>query len=238
MRKIVLIVIVGLLGAAASAAAQTTGSATPNRAGRPSTLHFNIDGTAAPISGRLPVGLQVNAPAGFQVDPKAVVQRCSQESAKLNECPAGSRLGRGSLIVGVTAPNAGTVTVRAVTIPLLVYLHSNTKILAVAKVFGWQVVPGTLSTHPGFAVGFNPLPAGPPFPGVTYALKAITLNLGATRMVKQRVKAKKGTRVTTQHLDYFRNPATCHGGWKSSVSLTFRDGTTTQLSVPVACAKS
>jgi hypothetical protein len=238
MRKIVLIVIIGLLAAAASASAQTTGSATPNRAGQPSVLHFNIDGQAAPIGGRLPRALEVNAPAGFQVTPQAVAKRCSQESAKLNECPAGSMLGRGSLVVEVTAPNNGAVTVRTVTIPLLVYVHSNTKILAVAKVFGWQVVPGTLSTHSGFTVGFDPLPAGPPFPGVTYALKGITLNLGATRAVTHREKTNHGTKLTTRRLAYFRNPASCHGGWKSSVSLTFRDGTAAQLSVPVPCSKS
>jgi hypothetical protein len=238
MRKIVLIVIVGLLGASASASAQTTGSATPKGAGRPSVLHFNIDGAAAPIGGRLPRAMEVQAPAGFQVTPQAVAQRCTQESAKLNECPAGSRLGRGSLVVSVTAPNAGAVTVRTVTIPLLVYVHSGTKILAVAKVFGWQVVPGTLSTHSGFTIGFDPLPAGPPFPGVTYALKGITLNLGATRVVKKRVKTQHGTRASSQRLNYFRNPPSCHGGWKSSVSLTFRDGTAAQLSVPVPCSKS
>jgi hypothetical protein len=238
MRKFVVIVIVGLFGATASAAAQTTGSATPDRAGRSSTLHFSIDGQSAPIGGRLPRALQVTAPAGFQVNPQAVAQRCSQESAKLNECPAHSSLGRGSLVVGVTAPNAGKVTVRTVTIPLLVFVHSNSKILAVAKLFGWQVVPGTVSTHPGFTVGFDPLPAGPPFPGVTYSLKRITLNLGATRVIKKRVKTQGGTRVTNQHLAYFRNPVSCHGGWKSSVSLTFRDGTAAQLSVPVPCSKS
>jgi hypothetical protein len=234
MRKLVLIVIVGLLGAAASAAAQTTASATPKAAGRATTLHFNIDGLAAPIGGRLPRGLQVAAPAGVQVNPLAIVGRCSQESAKLNECPASSRLGRGSLVVNVTAPNNGIVTVRTVTIPLLVYVHSATKILAVAKVFGWQVVPGTLNTHKGFTIGFDPLPAGPPFPGVSYALKQITLNLGATR----KVTIKKGAHVTRQRVDYFRNPSSCHGGWKSSVSLTFPDGTAAQLSVPVPCAKS
>lgn len=231
MRRIVLlIIIVCLLGAAAPAAAQVTATATPNRAGQASTLHFDLDGLAPPIGGRIPLALQLSAPQGFKLNPKAVAKRCSQESAKLNECPRASRFGRGVLVVHVTAPDQN----RDVTIPLNVYLHSRKTILAVAYVFGWQVVPGTLSTQNGISVTFNPLPAGPPFPGVSYALKRITFDFGAKRMVKHRVKGKRHAKK--RRVSLIRNPATCSGSWESSISLTFRDGSVTPLTAPTPCS--
>jgi hypothetical protein len=222
MRKIVLITAAGLLGVAAPAAALTSANATPDKAGRPSSLHFDIDGTAAPISGRIPLTLQLTTLPGFRVNLQAVARRCSQESATLNECPAASRVGKGSLVVGVTTPTQFKV----VTIPLSVYLHSNTKILAVAKVFGWQVVPATLNARRGLSVRFDPLPQGPPFQGVTYALKRIKLDFGATDVVHE------------QRQSLIRNPPTCKGRWAASVKLTFKAGPAVSLTTSTACSKS
>lgn len=228
MRPTVPIAIAALLAAAAPASAQTTATATPNTAGKPSTLHFALDGLAAPVSGRLPVGITLNAPAGFRMNLRALAKHCSQESAKLNECPKASRFGTGTLVVGVTQPGQS----RDVTIPLHVYLHSRTKILAVAYVLGWQVVPGTISTHNGISVTFNPLPAGPAFPGVSYTLKSIEFNFGAKRVVKHRVRG----RIKRRRVSLIRNPRSCSGSWATSMSLTFRDGSVTPIGVPTTCA--
>jgi hypothetical protein len=221
MRKTVLIALTALLAVAAPAAALTSATATPDKAGKPSTLHFDIDATVAPISGRIPLTLQLNALPGFRVNLQAVSKRCSQESATLNECPAASRVGKGSLVVAVTTSNK----VRIVTIPLFVYLHSNTKILAVAHVFGWQVVPASLNARRGLSVRFNPLPQGPPFQGVTYALERITLTFGASAVVHK------------QRQSLIRNPATCKGSWAASVKLTFKVGAPVSLTTPTACSK-
>ena len=228
MRKIALITVAGLLGAAAPAIALTTTTATPRKAGQPSTLHFDIDGVAPPVSGRLPESLTVSAP-GFRVSLNAIAKRCSEESAKLNECPAGSRIGSGSLVVAVTASGK----VRIVTIPLSVYLHSNKSILTIAKVFGWQVVPATLDTRHGLVVRFDPLPAGPPFPGVSYALNRITLNFGATRVVKRHGPIAKARRI-----GLLRNPLSCRGSWPVTVTLGFRDATVAPIATSTMCSKS
>ncbi len=234
MRRFALIAAASLLAAAPSVAADAAevapsaaATATPTKAGQPSTLRFDINGLAAPISGRLPKALQLNAPPGVRVNLQAVSKRCSEESAKLNECPAGSQFGKGKLIVTVSQQGKGS---RDVSIPLTVYLHSRNSILAVAEVLGWQVVPATLNIRNGLVVRFDPLPAGPPFTGVSYTLKRITINLGASRIIK---KGKRRTKVTL-----IRNPARCSGSWASSVALTFRDGTPTQqISTPIGCSR-
>lgn len=227
MHRIALIALASLLAAAPSAAADATATATPAKAGQPSTLHFDINGLAPPISGRLPKALQLSALPGFKVNLQAIAKRCSGESAKLNECPAGSQFGKGELTIGVTQQGNAS---RDVTIPLTVYLHSSNSILAVAEVLGWQVVPATLSTRNGLVVRFDPLPAGPPFAGVSYTLKRITIDLGASRVIK---KGKRRTKVTL-----IRNPARCSGSWPSSVALTFRDGSPgQQIPTPMACSK-
>jgi hypothetical protein len=237
MRRILLLSIGVLLATAGPAAAQATSSATPNRPGKPSTLRFNIDGLAPPISGRLPSALQLTAP-GFKTNLDALSRRCSEQAAKLNECPRGSLMGKGSLLIGVTAPDG----VRDVNIGINVYLHSRTRIFAVAYVFGWRVVPATLKTRRRFVVDFDPLPEAPPFAGVSYTLKRISFTLGADRVIRRRVVRRAGgtSRVVTvrRRVHLLRNPATCTGRWPSSVSLRFEDGSETPFAAPTPCSRS
>ena len=161
-----------LLAIAAPAAAQGLSSAMPATPGKASTLHFEVDGLAPGLDGRLPTALELTAP-GFETNLKALAKRCREQAAKLNECPRKSRMGKGFLLVEVTAPDG----IRDVNIPINVYLHSKSRILAVAFVFGWRVVPATISTDGGITIGFDPLPAGPPFEGVTYRLNSIRVRL-------------------------------------------------------------
>jgi len=236
MRRIVLLTIAGLLATAAPAGAQATAVVTPNGAGEASKLHFGVDGLAAPINGRLPSAMALAAPSGFKLNLKALSKRCSEEAAKLNECPRGSLMGTGLLVVEVTAPEG----VRDASIVLNVYLHSRTRILAVAYVFGWRVVPATLAATEGIVVDFDPLPAGPPFPNVSYRLKSISVDFGAKRIIKKRkvrrVNGRRRVRVTKRRVDLIRNPSTCPGTWASSISLRFPDGTVTPLAAPTVCA--
>jgi hypothetical protein len=236
MRRIVLLTIAGLLGTASPAGAQTTSAVTPNVVGKASTLHFEVDGLAAPINGRLPSAMQLAAASGFRLNLKALSKRCSEEAAKLNECPRGSLMGKGSLLVEVTTPDG----VRDASIAINVYLHSNTGILAVAYVFGWQVVPGTLSAASGIVVNFDPLPTGAAFPNVSYRLKHIALDFGAKRVIRKRtvrrVNGRRRVTVTKRRADLIRNPATCPGSWASSASLRFPDGSVVSLAAPTACS--
>jgi hypothetical protein len=238
MRRIVLslsALIAWLLWATAPAGAQGTASVTPANAGKPSTLHYDVDGLAPPIDGRLPSALQLTAPSGFRMDLDALAKRCSEQAAKLNECPRGSLMGTGSLQVIVTAPDG----VREVDIALSVYLQSRTRILAVAYVFGWQVVPATLDREDGIVIDFDPLPTGPPFPGVSYALKRITLDFGATRVIRKRkvrrVGGKRRVRIVKRRAHLITNPRKCEGTWELSIALRFPDGSVTPLATPTTC---
>lgn len=236
MRRIVLLTIACLLGTAAPAGAQTTSAATPNAAGKASTLHFEVDGLAPPINGRLPSAMELAAASGFRLNLQALSRRCSQEAAKLNECPRGSLMGKGSLLVEVTTPDG----IRDASIAINVYLHSSTRILAVAYVFGWQVVPGSLGAASGIVVTFDPLPTGAAFPNVSYRLKRISLDLGAKRVIRKRtvrrVNGRRRVNVTKRRVDLIRNPATCRGSWASSISLRFPDGSVAPLAAPTACS--
>jgi hypothetical protein len=235
MRRTVPLTLVLFLASAAPAAAQTSTTVSPDHAGKASRVELGVDALAPPVGGRLPTALTVTAP-GFRMNLKAAAKRCSSESAKLNECPRSSRIGTGSLLVGVTAPDQ----VRDVNIPLTVYLSTKHKILTVAKVFGWQVVPGTLSRSGGFAMTFSPLPQGPPFPGVSYTLKRITFDFHARRTIRhrkvRRVHGKRRVRVVKQRVNLITNPRTCAGTWATAISLTFTDGSVTPLAVPATCA--
>jgi hypothetical protein len=233
MRRIVLLTIAALLGTAAPAAAQATSAATPDGAGQASTLRFDLDGAA--IGGRLPSALRLTAP-GFGVNRRAAAKRCGEQAAKLNECPRRSRIGTGLLLIGVTTPDQ----TRDARIDVKVYLQSRTKILAVAYVFGWQVIPATLKTTGGLDVTFDPLPTGAAFPNVSYTLKHITFSFGAKRVVRQRTVRRVGgeRRVTIKkrRLQLIRNPSSCNGSWASSLTATFQDGTVAPLAAPTPCS--
>jgi hypothetical protein len=99
-------------------------------------------------------------------------------------------------------------------------------------------MPATLDTHDGLAVRFDPPPAAPPSPGVTYTLERITLSFGAARVIRKRVRAHRGTRMTKPHVHLINNPARCTRSWLSSVLLTFRDRTTAPLATPTTYVKS
>jgi hypothetical protein len=241
MRRIALLTIAGLLATAAPAGAQATSAASPNRAGKASTLRFDVDGVPPPLNARLPRALEVAVPRGFRADLRALSKRCSEQAAKLNECPRGSQIGNGSLLVEIRAPDGG---VRDTRIALRVFLNSRRRILAVAYVFGWQVVPGTLDTAGGIAVTFDGLPSGEAFEplGFSFRLKRISLTLGASRVVKirtvRRVNGRRRVRVRRKRVHLIRTPAACQqGSWNSSVSLTYRAGSPldVHLAAPTAC---
>jgi hypothetical protein len=178
----------------------------------------------------------MTAPPGFRMNLDALTKRCSTESAKLNECPQGSLMGNGTLQVIVTTPDG----VREVRIPIQVYLHSSTRILAVAFVFGWRVVPATLNASNGIVMAFDPLPSGPPFPNVSYALRRISFDFRARRVIEKRkvkrVNGKRRVLVVKQRIDLITNPRTCQGSWALTVALRFPDGSVASLPAPTTCA--
>jgi hypothetical protein len=240
-RYIILVSVIGSLAVAAQADAQaaTTASATPNRAGKASTVRFDIDGTAAPIDGRIPSALSLTTPPGFTFNRAAAPKQCSETSARLNECPAASQIGSGSLVINV---NYVGHPPRNVTFKLKMYRQSSTKFLGVTFLAGTRVVPGFLSTSSGVGLRFDPLPTPPVFAQVSYALENITINLGVTRRVSKTVKHKHGKHVRITHktvvTSLLRNPTTCTAGtWAASSMLAFPDGTSVSLPTPITCAR-
>lgn len=238
MRRIPLLTIIGLLAAAAPAGAQVTASATPDKAGKASTVHFVINGSEAPISARLPSAMTLTVPPGFTLDRTAAPARCGHTRALLDECPAASQIGSATLTITVLYQGHPP---RDVTFHLRMYMRSPTSVLGVTFLAGTRVVPGFLTSSSGIAVKFDPLPAPPVFQEVSYQLKQITLTLGVTRRVHVVVKHRRPHRhSTTKRTSVLRslvhNPTSCgSGSWAASVSLGFPDNSSLVLPAPIAC---
>lgn len=226
--------VAGLAVAAAVGVAPVAGAA-PSGAGKPATLNFTLDATPPPVSGRIPSGLGFSAP-GFTFDSQAVAKFCTHELAVLNECPAKSEIGKGTLLVHVVSP---TFT-RDTEIPLNIYLQSRRGIVAVAFIGGPKVVPGKLSTTGGVSLSFNPLPTLPAFPGVTVTLENINVKVGTSRVVvkrsRQRVHGKTKTVVKRTRYSLIHQPQTCStAGWSSVITLAFANAPSTTSATPIAC---
>jgi hypothetical protein len=235
MLRLALLSIAALLAVAASASAQATSSARPGVAGEPTRLRFDVDAAAGPLAGRVPAGFTITAPAGFVLNPRAFPQRCAKVRAQLDECPATSRFGSGSLLVQVTTPEQTSDVRRG----LVMYRGAGSQVWAVVDVFGRRAVPGRLETSGGVRIAFDPLPALPAFPGVSYLVKQVTFDVGGTNVVRtvRRVRGKGGKArrvVRTRREPVLRAPATCPGSWPSSLSFRFEDGTV-QLPAPTPC---
>jgi len=235
MRKTLLLVLLAPLALATPAHAQATAAATPNVAGKASHIKFTVDGTEAPIGSRIPSALSMTVPAGFTFNRAAAPKRCNRTAAALDECPAASQIGTGSLVITVTYKGQA----RDVTFNLRMYLQSANSLLGVTFLAGTRVVPGRLATNSGVSVIFNPLPAPPVFAQVSYALRRITLNLGASRRVQVKVKnGKHGHRTRTTVVNLIQNPRACTAGsWPAAVSLSFPDHTAAMLETPIACRR-
>ena len=122
IRRIIPLTLAGLLVTAAPAAAQATlvrHTESRREAGHASLQHRRVP---SPLSARLPRDLRIAVPRGFTTDLRALSKRCSTGAAKLNECPRGSLMGSGSIVVEVTPP-ASQNALHDTTIPLNVYLR-------------------------------------------------------------------------------------------------------------------
>jgi hypothetical protein len=231
--------VIGLLGLAGTATAQVTITATPQRADKASRVQFVINGAEPPISARIPSALGLSLPSGFNLDPAVAPKRCGTLSAKLNECPAASQIGTGSLTI--TVFYAGHAP-RNVTFHLRIFMRTSTSVIGVTFLSGWRVVPATLSNHNGVGLDFAPLPTPPVFAQVSYAFDQITIDLGTTHRIVKVRKVKVHGHVVRKHKtvvhSLLHNPTSCAtGSWPASASLAFPDGTSLNLPAPIACRR-
>ena len=225
MRRMMLLAVAGLLASAAPAGAQAISTATPNVVGKGSRLHFQLDATLPPVDGRIPSAIVLKAAPGFTFNPSAVAKRCTPLRASLNECPSKARFGSGALVIHVDTPDGA----RDVTVPLKLYLRTDTKVLTVAFLAGTRVVPAVIDRSNGLVLRFDPLPSPPPFQGVSYAFRSVSITMGTSRRVR------RNTRIVRVHL--IRNPRQCVApAWDSFMTLGFPDATSTLLPAPMTCA--
>jgi hypothetical protein len=232
LRAALPLALTGCLVTAASASAQTTGSATPAVAdGKATMVAWAVDGLAPPVSGRIPRSLVLTAP-GFELDRSAVAARCRELQAKLNECPRKSKIGTAELTIVVHRPDR----INEVTFDVALYHGKGTKVLAVTDFIGIRVIPGRLTDSGGVRMTFDPLPTPPEIPGIEirYEFKGVSARLGAKRKVVERVGPSRERRTFRYSL--IRTPKRCAGdSWAATATLGFPDGTNLPLATPMAC---
>lgn len=224
------------LAAASPAGGQTVATATPAQpGGKPTRLHWAVDGTQPPVSSRWPASVVFSAP-GFRLDNRAVVKRCGKQQATLDECPAKSQVGTGRLTVIVHGPRGRSE------VPLDIKLYRGSKrnqLLAITRVIDIRVRTGTLQRKAGSVEATFSIPAPPALPGVSYEFKDVSADLGARRRATKHVGPKGHRKRRTVRYDLVHTPKDCAAGsWAAGATLTFPDATTAVLPAPIACAGS
>lgn len=220
----------------------------PNRAGAPSTLRVDVDGTATDSDSRTPKSLALDVQRGFKVDVRSRAGRCTDAQAKDLNCPADSRIGKGEAVVSATF--LGTSQDYTATLGIFLARAKVAGDLAAVVVTISEPKTGTrravtgrlrrLASGPfghqlaveGLDSAQSQVPAG-----VTIKLKRLTLTAGASRRVVETrtVKGKRVRRTVTRHL--ITNPPTCSGTWRALTTSTFADGTKLERELRSACTK-
>jgi len=229
---------------AASARAQDatiTASLTPNTPAVGSKLHVDLSGTAPELAGALPESVALVIQRGFKLDVRAVAVRCAGVALTSGACPEASRIGKGQALVH--ASGSINVDIQA-TIDVFLAdpvqagdLASAVVVLRAAGMSGAVRSRLLTLTDPAFAYelrleGFAA--AVPAFPGVTFALRTLSLDFAARRKVTKttikRVRVTShGKRVTVRRkvrrkvtYDLLRNPTTCPAAGAWALGLTMR----------------
>jgi hypothetical protein len=243
MRRITIATTTALvLMLAASARAQDTaitGGLTPNTPGAGSSVHIQVGGTAPELAGSLPESIALGVQRGFGFDPRAVAVSCTGDALTSGACPAESRIGSGEAVV-----HASGLIDQDIPATIDVFLADPVQPADVAsavvliKGAGVSRAVRTRLLAPatgpiGYELRLEGIAAAvPAVPGVTFALRSLSLDLGARRRVTKtthkRVRVtRRGRRVTVRrtvrhHVTYnlLRNPKTCSGAW--AVRLTVR----------------
>jgi hypothetical protein len=243
MRRITLTTTAALvLMLAASARAQDTtitGVLTPNTAGAGSRVHVEVNGAAPEIAGSLPESISLGVQRGFALDVRAVAVTCTGPALTSGACPAASRIGTGQAVV-----HASGLVNQDIPATLDVFLADPVQpgdvASAVVLISGAGVsravrtrLLAPTSGPIGYELRLEGIAAAvPAIPGVSFALRSLSLDLGARRKVTKtthkRVRVtRNGRRVTVRRTvkkrvtyDLLRNPKTCSGQW--AVRLTVR----------------
>jgi len=225
--------LLALAAITAPGAAQAVNTATPNGAGKGTRLHPELDARRPPVSGRIPTETTLSVQEGYRFDPKAVARRCTADQAEQDACPAASAVGTAE----VTAAYAGYDVV----VPIRLYLAKPQQAGDLAGVAAVATLLGSTRSTFGRVVRTTEAPFGLsvvlPTPGgdvsgYPITFKAFKADIGARRVVKQRV----GRRTRRVRRSLITNPRTCDGTWASRARFTFGDGSTAAVDAPIACS--
>jgi hypothetical protein len=231
-----------ILMLAASARAQDatiTGGLTPNTPGAGARVHVDVSGTAPELAGSLPESIALGVQRGFALDVRAVAASCTGPALTSGACPAGSRIGSGQALVHTTGLlNQDIPATLDVFLADPVQPGDVASAVVVISGAGLSRAVRTRLLAPATGpIGYELRLEGiadavPAIPGVTLALRSLSLDIGARRRVTKtstkRVRVtRNGRRVTVRRkvkrrvtYDLLRNPKTCSGTW--AVRLTVR----------------
>ena len=220
-----------LVATAALAVTAGTGkfSVTPNIAGKPSRATLDI----TPRKAANPRSVIQRVVRGAKFDGRAVAKRCSPQQANSNSCPAGSRIGGGTVNATVKSttnafpPVAATVNVDLYLAPPVqpgdvagVVVHfkepqTNTQGHATGRILFHST--GTY----GYETRFSKLDTAlKPPAGTTAHVDKSHLTYGVHRTVTKTVNGKP-TQVTYYLL---RNPPKCNGSWPYQLRVGYPSG--------------
>ena len=242
MRRLIITTTLLVFALGASAHAQETtisATLTPNTPGKGSRLHAEVTGGVADLAGGLPESVSLGLQRGFVLDPRAVRVRCAGAALTTGACPAASRIGSGNVLVhtrgfvNVDVP----ATLDAFLANRLVAGDVASAVLVVRVAGQARAVRARLLAPATGAIGAELRIEGlagavPAFPGLTYELRSLVLDVGArrtvTKTVIKRVRVTRdGKRVTVRRkvrrkvtYNLLRNPRTCTTAW--GVRLTMR----------------
>lgn len=231
--RIPLATLVAFLLVAAPASAQATATATPNKAGKGTRLHLELDAAQPPVSGRLPTSTTLSIQAGTGFDAKAVARRCTAQQAEDDKCPKTSRVGAAL----VTAKFGGD----AYPVPLRLFLAKPLQAGDLAGVAAVATVLGSPYAATGRIVRTTVAPFGLqvvlPTPGQLTGLpvtfERFTADIGTSRIVRGPRRKNKPRKKVRHHL--ITNPKACTAPWASRAEFAFADGSTAALDAPIAC---
>lgn len=235
------------LSPAATAVAAPGATLTPNKAGKASRLHVELDAAAADFGGRFPDAVVADIQKGFKLDPKAVATTCSDAAANSVSCPAAARIASGSAVISAGAFGTYTAKVEGFLAQTKqagdlagVILQITEPQTQIKKSVRGRVVVG--GGEFGYQIRFEQLTAAlPPLPpGVTLQLQSLAFDVGANRTVKKKVKkkvnGKRRTVTVKKKYSLITNPKTCTAaGWKARVTARFTDGSQVVRDYTVTC---
>ncbi len=211
----------------------------------PATFNANAYGPFLDPNGR-PTLAAFTTQKGFSSSTMAVTGRCSAAEAVANACPAASRIGTGSALIGLVNSVTGDTT--QTTVPLTIFLgrHLHGASTAVITV-GSLVTPGQTETenavgalsrvNGGVALNLTAIP-GFTFPtGVIAEVDLLKLAVGQSRSVT-RVEGRghHRHRVTTTY-SLIRTPSRCAGSWTVNATVSFPDEQLGPYPLGTSCTK-